>query len=66
MNLFARLKLLASNPIFRWAVVCALLILIAYLIGSSSLYVSMGHGLILDKRTGDVHRAYDRIVTPEK
>ena len=52
---------LVKNPVFRWAVLCVLLALLIYCLWPRGEYVSIGHGLILDKRTGTVHRAADRL-----
>ena len=52
---------LAKDPIFRWAVLCILLVVLIYCLWPRGEYVSMGNSLILNKRTGEVHRACDRI-----
>ena len=51
-----------KDPTIRWAVLCILLVVLIYCLWPRKEYVSIGHGLILDKRTGDVHRAADRLV----
>lgn len=50
-----------KDPAFRWAVLCVLLAVLIFCLWPRDEYVSMGHGLILNKRTGEVHRAYDRL-----
>lgn len=52
---------LVKDPAFRWAVLCVLLAVLIFCLWPRDEYVSMGHGLILNKRTGEVHRAYDRL-----
>lgn len=52
---------LVKDPVFRWAVLCVLLAVLIFCLWPRNEYVSMGHGLILNKRTGEVHRACDRI-----
>lgn len=55
------LRALVKDPVFRWAVLCVLLAVLIFCLWPRNEYVSMGHGLILNKRTGEVHRACDRI-----
>jgi len=52
---------LVKNPVFRWAVLCVLLAVLIFCLWPRNEYVSMGNSLILNKRTGEVHRACDRI-----
>ena len=52
---------LVKNPVFRWAVLCVLLAVLIFCLWPRNEYVPRGHGLILNKRTGEVHRAYDRL-----
>ena len=57
ISLLERIK----DPAFRWTVLYILLALLIYCLWPRDEYASMGHGLILNKRTGEVHRAYDRL-----
>lgn len=52
---------LIKDPAFRWALLYILLAVLIYCLWPRAEYVSIGHGLILNKRTGEVHRACDRI-----
>lgn len=55
------LRGLILNPVFRWTVLYILLAVLIFCLWPRDEYVSMGRGLILNKRTGEVHRACDRI-----
>lgn len=57
ISLLERIK----DPAFRWTVLYILLALLIYCLWPRDEYASMGQGLILNKRTGEVHRAYDRL-----
>lgn len=50
-----------KDPAFRWALLYILLAVLIYCLWPRAEYVSIGHGLILNKRTGEVHQACDRI-----
>ena len=52
---------LIKDPAFRWTLLYILLAVLIYCLWPRGEYVSMGNGLILNKRTGEVHRACDRI-----
>lgn len=53
---------LIKDPAFRWTVLYILLGVLIYCLWPRGEYVSMGNGLILNKRTGEVHRTCDRLV----
>ena len=52
---------LIKDPDFRWTLLYILLAVLIYCIWPRAEYVSIGNGLILNKRTGEVHRAHDRL-----
>ena len=52
---------LIKDPSFRWTLLYILLAVLIYCLWPRGEYVSMGNSLILNKRTGEVHRACDRI-----
>ena len=52
---------LINDPAFRWTLLYILLAVLIYCLWPRGEYVSMGNSLILNKRTGEVHRACDRI-----
>ena len=52
---------LIKDPAFRWTVLYILLAVLIFCLWPRDEYVSMGHRLILNKRTGEVHRAYERL-----
>lgn len=52
---------LIKDPDFRWTLLYILLAVLIYCLWPRGEYVSMGNSLILNKRTGEVHRACDRI-----
>lgn len=53
---------LIKDPAFRWTLLYILLAVLIYCLWPRGEYVSMGNSLILNKRTGDVHRVADRLV----
>lgn len=53
---------LINDPAFRWTLLYILLAVLIYCLWPRGEYVSMGNSLILNKRTGDVHRVADRLV----
>lgn len=53
---------LIKDPAFRWTVLYILLGVLIYCLWPRGEYVSMGNSLILNKRSGEVHRACDRLV----
>ena len=53
---------LIKDPAFRWTVLYILLGVLIYCLWPRGEYVSMGNSLILNKRTGEVHRTCDRLV----
>lgn len=52
---------LIKDPAFHWTLLYILLAVLIYCLWPRGEYVSMGNSLILNKRTGEVHRACDRI-----
>lgn len=53
---------LIKDPAFRWTLLYILLAVLIYCLWPRGEYVSMGNSLILNKRTGEVHRTCDRLV----